>query len=88
MTATINGLEPPSTDFLHPLKCRRSSDTAHSILTCFNVFQSFESTVNPILNKPKPKEKTPPPAANQTAGDGQHANAAPDSQNSEQMDVE
>ncbi|XP_049865586.1 heat shock 70 kDa protein 4 isoform X2 [Pectinophora gossypiella] len=46
--------------------------------------QTFENTVNPILNKPKPKEKTPPPA-NPTAGDGQPAAAPPDS---EQMDVE
>ncbi|CAK1551751.1 unnamed protein product [Leptosia nina] len=50
--------------------------------------QSFENIVNPILNKPKPKEKTPPPASN-TAGDGQAAPAQdqpPASQ--EQMDVE
>lgn len=46
--------------------------------------QNFESTVNPILNKPKPKEKTPPPAS---TGDGQapapEAAPAPD-----HMDVE
>ncbi|XP_030032471.1 97 kDa heat shock protein isoform X2 [Manduca sexta] len=51
--------------------------------------QNFESIVNPILNKPKPKEKTPPPA-NPTAGDGQ-PDAPPSSeqsQNQEQMDVE
>ncbi|CAG4940606.1 unnamed protein product [Colias eurytheme] len=47
--------------------------------------QSFENTVNPILNKPKPKEKTPPPA-NNTAGDGQNAPEQQASQ--EQMDVE
>ncbi|GBP59518.1 Heat shock 70 kDa protein 4L [Eumeta japonica] len=33
--------------------------------------QNFENIVNPILNKPKPKEKTPPPANPPTAGDGQ-----------------
>ncbi|XP_038213734.1 97 kDa heat shock protein isoform X1 [Zerene cesonia] len=50
--------------------------------------QSFENIVNPILNKPKPKEKTPPPA-NNTAGDGQN-NAPPNEQQAsqEQMDVE
>ncbi|XP_039745740.1 97 kDa heat shock protein isoform X2 [Pararge aegeria] len=48
--------------------------------------QNFESTVNPILNKPKPKEKTPPPA-NPTAGDGQPTTdgAAP---RDDHMDVE
>ncbi|VVC98650.1 heat shock 70 kDa protein 4L isoform X3 [Leptidea sinapis] len=51
--------------------------------------QNFENIVNPIINKPKPKEKTPPPA---TAGDGQETTTtasseqAPPSQ--EQMDVE
>ncbi|XP_050342084.1 97 kDa heat shock protein isoform X3 [Nymphalis io] len=45
--------------------------------------QTFENTVNPILNKLKPKEKTPPPA-NPTAGDGQPADAS----SQEQMDVE
>ncbi|XP_034825268.1 97 kDa heat shock protein isoform X1 [Maniola hyperantus] len=45
--------------------------------------QNFESTVNPILNKPKPKEKTPPPA-NPTTGDGQPAAAPRD----DHMDVE
>ncbi|XP_026491707.1 heat shock 70 kDa protein 4L isoform X3 [Vanessa tameamea] len=45
--------------------------------------QTFENTVNPILNKLKPKEKTPPPA-NPTAGDGQTADAP----SQEQMDVE
>lgn len=60
--------------------------------------QSFESIVNPILNKPKPKEKSPPPTngANPT-GDGQseqvNATNAPNAANSntnaaEQMDVE
>nr|XP_032512201.1 heat shock 70 kDa protein 4 isoform X1 [Danaus plexippus plexippus] len=42
--------------------------------------QNFESIVNPILNKPKPKEKTPPPA--NPTGDGQPE------PNQEQMDVE
>ncbi|XP_047545505.1 heat shock 70 kDa protein 4L isoform X4 [Vanessa atalanta] len=45
--------------------------------------QTFENTVNPILNKLKPKEKTPPPA-NPTAGDGQTTDAP----SQEQMDVE
>ncbi|XP_045459661.1 97 kDa heat shock protein [Melitaea cinxia] len=45
--------------------------------------QNLENIVNPILNKPKPKEKTPPPA-NPTAGDGQPADAPAQ----EQMDVE
>ncbi|XP_045492631.1 97 kDa heat shock protein isoform X1 [Colias croceus] len=49
--------------------------------------QSFENTVNPILNKPKPKEKTPPPA-NNTAGDGQNAPASEQQASQEQMDVE
>ncbi|XP_021184661.2 97 kDa heat shock protein isoform X2 [Helicoverpa armigera] len=52
--------------------------------------QTFENTVNPVLNKPKPKEKTPPPA-NPTAGDGQpDAGSAPSDaqQTQEQMDVE
>ncbi|KAJ2950678.1 hypothetical protein O0L34_g8937 [Tuta absoluta] len=50
--------------------------------------QNFESTVNPVLNKPKPKEKTPPPA--QTGGDGQPANPPPPAADAptEQMDVE
>ncbi|KAL4703379.1 hypothetical protein ACJJTC_011168 [Scirpophaga incertulas] len=47
--------------------------------------QTLESTVNPIINKPKPKEKTPPPSTN-TAGDGQPVNE--NTQPSEQMDVE
>lgn len=52
-------------------------------------FQSFEGIVNPILNKPKPKEKTPPPAT-AAPGDAQpDANPAPHPANTqEQMDVE
>lgn len=50
--------------------------------------QSFESTVNPILSKPKPKEKTPPPAP---TGDGQQPASEPSSEpaaNTEPMDVD
>ncbi|XP_047522374.1 heat shock 70 kDa protein 4L isoform X1 [Pieris napi] len=47
--------------------------------------QSLENIVNPILSKPKPKEKTPPPASN-TAGDGQAP--APEQTTQEQMDVD
>lgn len=45
--------------------------------------------MHPILNKVKPKEKTPPPS-NQTAGDGQADGNkdAPSTQSQEQMDVE
>lgn len=49
--------------------------------------QSFEGAVQPILNKPKPKEKTPPPAA--APGDANPQSpptASPPRQ--EQMDVE
>ncbi|XP_013175136.1 PREDICTED: 97 kDa heat shock protein isoform X1 [Papilio xuthus] len=54
--------------------------------------QSFESIVNPILNKPKPKEKTPPPAS-AAPGDAQpdgQQQAPPQAPNQphEQMDVE
>ncbi|XP_014355991.2 97 kDa heat shock protein isoform X1 [Papilio machaon] len=54
--------------------------------------QSFESIVNPILNKPKPKEKTPPPAS-AAPGDAQpdgQQQAPPQAppQSHEQMDVE
>ncbi|CAH2979698.1 unnamed protein product [Chilo suppressalis] len=45
--------------------------------------QTLENTVNPILNKPKPKEKTPPPS--NPTGDGEPAAPAP---GAEQMDVE
>ncbi|XP_053599768.1 97 kDa heat shock protein isoform X2 [Plodia interpunctella] len=48
--------------------------------------QNFENLINPILNKPKPKEKTPPPATNPTAGDGQPG--AGSDQPQEKMDVE
>lgn len=66
----------------------RTSQIPPSIeFSMYSPFQSFESTVTPILNKPKPKEKTPPPA-NNTAGDGQPAAGAPESQNTEQMDVD
>ncbi|CAG9134597.1 unnamed protein product [Plutella xylostella] len=44
--------------------------------------QNFENTVNPILNKPKPKEKTPPPAADPPA------EGAPAPAPAENMDVE
>ncbi|XP_052738179.1 97 kDa heat shock protein [Bicyclus anynana] len=63
----------------------RHQSPPHSTQQIRQERQNFESIVNPILNKPKPKEKTPPPA-NPTAGDGQPpADAAP---RDDHMDVE
>ncbi|XP_013185650.1 97 kDa heat shock protein isoform X1 [Amyelois transitella] len=76
----LNWLEKTRQTIAHTPRHQPPPTTTHQIRT---ERQNFETSVNPILNKPKPKEKTPPPATNQTAGDG----AASD-QPQEQMDVE
>ncbi|XP_026331704.1 97 kDa heat shock protein-like isoform X2 [Hyposmocoma kahamanoa] len=80
----LNWLEQARQALAHTPRYQSPPHTTHQIRT---ERQTFENTVNPILNKPKPKEKTPPPASNPTAGDGQPAGHQPDSQQ-EQMDVE
>lgn len=60
--------------------------------TVYFFFQNFCQTVSPIINKPKPKEKTPPPPANETndSNTQQESNPPPEQpqQPSDQMDVE
>ncbi|XP_026764981.1 97 kDa heat shock protein isoform X2 [Galleria mellonella] len=77
----LNWLESARQTLAHTPRYQVPPHTTHQIR---QERQNFENIVNPILNKPKPKEKTPPPS-NPTAGDGQPA--ASDSQPSE-MDVE
>ncbi|XP_073964045.1 heat shock protein 70Cb isoform X2 [Choristoneura fumiferana] len=82
--AALAWVEAARQAFAHAAKHLPPAHTTHQIR---QERQNFENTVNPILNKPKPKEKTPPPA-NPTAGDGQPSGAAPDAPPAEQMDVE
>lgn len=85
----LNWLENARQSLAHTPRHQQPSHTIHQIR---QERQGFEGIVNPILNKPKPKEKTPPPA-NPTAGDGQPDAGAPPASNDapqsqEQMDVE
>nr|UPH95343.1 heat shock protein A4 isoform 2 [Mythimna separata] len=83
----LNWLESARQALAHTPRHQPPPHTTHQIR---QERQTFENTVNPVLNKPKPKEKTPPPA-NPTAGDGQpDAGSAPSDaqQTQEQMDVE
>ncbi|XP_026747085.1 97 kDa heat shock protein isoform X2 [Trichoplusia ni] len=83
----LNWLESARQALAHTPRHQQPPHTTHQIR---QERQTFENTVNPILNKPKPKEKTPPPA-NPTAGDGQpDSGSAPSDaqQTQEQMDVE
>lgn len=77
-----------SSNITHYLSNYHYNVILHHIWTrCTTCLQNLENTVNPILNKPKPKEKTPPPS-NPTAGDGQPGAAPADQQPPENMDVE
>ncbi|XP_059060124.1 97 kDa heat shock protein isoform X2 [Achroia grisella] len=80
--SALNWLESARQTLAHTPRYQAPTHTTHQIR---QERQNFENIVNPILNKPKPKEKTPPPT-NPTGGDGQPA-AASESQPSE-MDVE
>ncbi|KAJ0179301.1 hypothetical protein K1T71_005013 [Dendrolimus kikuchii] len=85
----LNWLEGARQTLAHAPRHHPPPHTTHQIR---QERQNFESIVNPILNKPKPKEKTPPPAngANPT-GDGQPdapPAPAPTAPSAEQMDVE
>lgn len=81
----LNWLESARQTLAHTPRHQPPQHTTHQIR---QERQTFENTINPILNKPKPKEKTPPPA-NPTAGDGQPETAPSDAQQTqEQMDVE
>ncbi|CAB3224942.1 unnamed protein product [Arctia plantaginis] len=81
----LNWLETARQTLAHTPRHQSPQHTIHQIR---QEKQTFENIVNPILNKPKPKEKTPPPA-NPTAGDGQPENTPSDAQQTqEQMDVE
>ncbi|XP_075972848.1 heat shock protein 70Cb isoform X2 [Anticarsia gemmatalis] len=82
----LNWLENARQALAHTPRHQPPPHTTHQIR---QERQTFENIVNPILNKPKPKEKTPPPA-NPTAGDGQPDSNTPSDaqQTQEQMDVE
>ncbi|KAM3968072.1 heat shock protein 70Cb isoform 4-T4 [Aphomia sociella] len=79
----LNWLESARQTLAHTPRYQQPPHTTHQIR---QERQNFENIVNPMLNKPKPKEKTPPPPNNPTAGDGQPPTAS-DAQSSE-MDVE
>ncbi|XP_028037560.1 97 kDa heat shock protein isoform X2 [Bombyx mandarina] len=82
----LTWLETARQALAHTPRHQQPSHTTHQIR---QERQNFENLVHPILNKVKPKEKTPPPS-NQTAGDGQADGNkdAPSTQSQEQMDVE
>ncbi|KAL0839520.1 hypothetical protein ABMA28_016223 [Loxostege sticticalis] len=80
----LNWLESARQALAHAPRHQPPPHTTHQIR---QERQNLENTVNPILNKPKPKEKTPPPS-NPTAGDGQPGAAPADQQPPENMDVE
>ncbi|XP_063823445.1 97 kDa heat shock protein isoform X1 [Ostrinia nubilalis] len=80
----LNWLESARQALAHAPRHQPPPHTTHQIR---QERQNLENTVNPILNKPKPKEKTPPPS-NPTAGDGQPGAAPSEPPAPEHMDVE
>ncbi|XP_072941681.1 97 kDa heat shock protein isoform X2 [Epargyreus clarus] len=80
--SALNWLEAARQAAAHAPRHQPPPHTTHQIR---QERQSFEGIVNPILNKPKPKEKTPPPA--NPTGDGAAAPAS-DAPHDNMMDVE
>ncbi|CAG9791940.1 unnamed protein product [Diatraea saccharalis] len=75
----LSWLESTRQTLAHAPRHQPPAHTTHQIR---QERQNLENIVNPILNKPKPKEKTPPPS--NPTGDGQPPAGAP----TEPMDVD